>query len=393
MREPNSIDEDSFIRHENNYYNHIVSEEYLRYINQPLNEGQPCLTINKDEDEENVPEQNTPFQIEAVGNISQNDRNKKNDIPLFAIDEDSLIRHESDDCDHIVNEEYLRYINQPLNEGQPCLTINKDEDGENVPEQNTPFQIEAVGNISQNDRNKKNDFPFLASSYQNKIQEEKCSESSKNTRALDIKLGTKRAKPDENISEKISKNNKYCNCGRKPYKSKEEGAHNRFSEDNMARKIKSFFLSLIITILNEYLKDTTIQFLKLDYKINKDLNVKFNKALFGKKLKDIFIEFAISSKYNTQKENNNKNLIEKIYAEKKEVAAISLLERTYLDLFENMFITDYLETFLNDATKKGKRKESEKNNDIIYKEKIKKLCMNFRKWFEDKTPRNRVKKN
>ena len=310
-----------------------------------------------------------------------------------SIDEYSFIRHENNDYNRIFSEEYLRFINQPQNEEQLWSTINVDENEENAPDQSTPFQIEAVGNISQNDRNKKNDFPFLASSYQNKIQEEKCSESSENIRASDIKLGTKRAKPDENISENISKNNKYSNCGRKPYESNEEGAHNRFSEDNMARKIKSFFLSLIITILNEYLKDTTIQFLKLYYEINKDLNVKFNLALFGKKLKDIFIEFPISSKYNTQKENNNKNLIEKIYAEKKEVAVISLLERTYLDLFENMFITDYLETFLNDAMKKGKRKESEKNNDIIYKEKIKKLCMNFKKWFEDKIPRNRVKNN
>jgi len=166
--------------------------------------------------------------------------------------------------------------------------------------------------------------------------------------------------------------------------------HGKFTKDNMARKIKLYSWDYIIKEVNDNFKDKTFQFLKLNREIITNLKVNFNLALFEKKLKDILIEYPISSKYRTHNPELNKKLIEKIYAEKKEVAVISLLERTYLDLFENMFIADYLETFLNDIMKKCKVNGSEKNIASIYLENIKKLCLNFKKWFEDKIPRNRV---
>ena len=86
--------------------------------------------------------------------------------------------------------------------------------------------------------------------------------------------------------------------GRKTKGDTEEREHSKFKEDNQMRKIKSYFLKYIPDYVNSSLSFVHKRFLKIDKKVNQELKKDFNVELMDKKLKDIFIEFPISSFFN-----------------------------------------------------------------------------------------------
>ena len=59
-------------------------------------------------------------------------------------------------------------------------------------------------------------------------------------------------------------------------------SHDRFSNDNLKRKIKTHFHNYIISLLNSKVYDDAIKFVKLDHNIAKDITVEFNQALCNK---------------------------------------------------------------------------------------------------------------
>ena len=84
--------------------------------------------------------------------------------------------------------------------------------------------------------------------------------------------------------------------------------HDKFSADNILRKIQVHFLSFIICFLNDIIKSFRIKdkFLKLDYKFKKDVNRQKFAELKSKNIGEI-VSNKISIKYKT-KENVNRNL-------------------------------------------------------------------------------------
>ena len=169
--------------------------------------------------------------------------------------------------------------------------------------------------------------------------------------------------------------------------------HNKFAEDNMMRKIKTYFFKYINGQLNAKLKNKYFNFLKLDSKISENLKKDFNDSLMKTKIKDIYLNTEIRSKYRTQIKNNhdtNIKIIEEIYSEREEIDVINTLELTYFDLFGE-FRNNYLEQFLNRIKKEEEdKKESEKDINA-YLDKIKSLCLNYEGWFNNKKGRNRNK--
>ena len=203
-------------------------------------------------------------------------------------------------------------------------------------------------------------------------------------------------------------------AGRKKKEEKCKGDHNKYSEDNIIRKIKTKFTFFIFNLLNESLEDKNYKFLRLDTNISKCLKKNYNLLLFNTKIKDLFLNSKISGKYRKQIFDNNPNkfLINKIFSEGKETQVIRILNLTYIELF-NIFrksivdISDELKMKIKDIYILDKFSdinkvfneiyEKELNNNELeedineYISEFKRLCFCYEKWFLSKNGRNRTK--
>ena len=226
------------------------------------------------------------------------------------------------------------------------------------------------------------------------------------TNATSKPLLNKKKKRPTDITFKLSETNRNLTtknniCGRKSKNSEVKGKHNKFSEDNIMRKIKTNFLEYAHVRINAAFKNKKYKFIKLYPDLNEILKKDYNIALMGRKLKDLYENSPLSSKFRKKKKENsdlNKNIIHEIYndVENKESDVKNLLELTYLDLLKE-FRTSYLDEFL-----KNIRKEEIKNSEILseeskedinrYIEKVKALCLDYENWFKKKNGRARKKK-
>lgn len=192
-----------------------------------------------------------------------------------------------------------------------------------------------------------------------------------------------------------------------------KGNHTKIDNDNMIRKIKSFFGKSLYKYLNRIFIGEG-QLLKLNIDINRRLKQDFNVKLFDMKLKDIYLESDISDKYKYKTKEDNIKLINKIYKEQKEIEVITILNLTYYEAFK-IFIRkiapeildnnleekiketqilnnkkfEDITVLFNNIDKNGKDNGEKKEDIDDYKNKIRELCLNFKKWFEDKVGRER----
>ena len=205
--------------------------------------------------------------------------------------------------------------------------------------------------------------------------------------------------------------------GRKSLNNKDNGKHNKLSEDNIIEKIKTYIFNHIIDFLNLLIEEKNMKLIKLDSYIVKQLKTEFNQQLINATLKKIFLITDISDRY---KNNNkysldvNRNIINKIYENNENnenEQIIRILNLTFGEVFD-IFISDLkpLDTAILDKIKGSKildckyfsrasdflekvRKiemKTNKNKENVeeYINKIKNLCITFKQWFENKIGRN-----
>lgn len=171
----------------------------------------------------------------------------------------------------------------------------------------------------------------------------------------------------------------------------DENKHDKFSEDNLMRKIKTYIFNTILNVLNKSLKDRSQKFFKLEPKLNESMKKDLNEKLMNQKIKEIYINNEISKRYKTETNcNNNINLIKKIYEEKKEIDTIKILETEYID-----YVT-YLQKYeMGNFLRKIRNKEI-KNPDLDvdrYINSLKSMFLNYAKWFNDKKGRKSKNNN
>ena len=171
----------------------------------------------------------------------------------------------------------------------------------------------------------------------------------------------------------------------------DENKHDKFSEDNLMRKIKTYIFNTILNVLNKSLKDRSQKFFKLEPKLNESMKKDLNEKLMNQKIKEIYINNEISKRYKTETNcNNNINLIKKIYEEKKEIDTIKILETEYID-----YVT-YLQKYeMGNFLRKMRNKEI-KNPDLDvdrYINSLKSMFLNYAKWFNDKKGRKSKNNN
>lgn len=169
--------------------------------------------------------------------------------------------------------------------------------------------------------------------------------------------------------------------------------HNKNSEDNKMRKIKTHFTDFSTKILNESLKDKTKKFYKIDKNVAENLKIDYNIELMERKLYDIFMNEKMSNKY-TKKKNNNYNvfLIKTIFAENIEIETIRLLKMKYIEFIREI-IEKYLDKFMNIIKEKERKNKFISNEEKEeYFKSLEKMLLGYEDYFKQKTGRIRVKK-
>lgn len=139
-------------------------------------------------------------------------------------------------------------------------------------------------------------------------------------------------------------------------------SHDRFSDDNLKRKVKTHFHNYIIALLNSKLNiqpnsRTIMRFGKMNSEITQNITVEYNKELFKKKIKDIII--YVSNKY--QNKNINLECLEYIMKNPKtNEEVLKLLDMTYEDMYLNLYLKSTKKSFPNEASDESYEKHKEK---------------------------------
>ena len=228
----------------------------------------------------------------------------------------------------------------------------------------------------------------------------------------------------ENVPKQLGRKKKESNYS--------TSKHSKKSDDNIMKKINSFYLESVRNWLNNSFLDEKGFFEpeKVRAKLKKPLFLKIKPNLIttnlkkssvvryiNKQFKEI-LSNEISCKYSTIQKDENKKLIDKIYKDNNQPFILYILDSTFIDIldyftgqnngeniknyFANMKISEQMvEEFLNKFSKikdfLSKINEKEKdNNNLIesqdYIERISLLCINYREWFAKKFERKNGKK-
>ena len=213
--------------------------------------------------------------------------------------------------------------------------------------------------------------------------------------------------PKDKISSKvfnISKVNKKLGRMLKKLKKKFKAPHNKYSEDNIIRRIKARFLEKLLHYINfENSKfweaKGNSKKIKLLQKIGPEESRKISKAenlrWFSTKLKDLFSS-DLSKKCSLYDSDYNRHKINEIYKNNEAVDVINILEKEVIDMYNlyrnNVKIEGFI-TLEEDLKKLREKKEKENEEEIeLYLSNYKKIALRLDKIFEDKKGRNRKSK-
>lgn len=220
------------------------------------------------------------------------------------------------------------------------------------------------------------------------------------------------------LIENKEKDEKSVKRGRKIKKEKQNKykiKHNKYSGDNIIRKIKAQLLSYLLMFLNNILninnKNDKNRLYKLDSKYIYQLKKEIDLNLLKMKLKDLY-SLNISPIYKYLSKDYNKNLIQKIVEKEIHVEdhptilfTFNLSFREWIELFTYKksiyeIIKDYKE-FENVKIKKIEKgligaekllKNILENNNECYFSSFTYFLFNYERWFDIKIGRNKKKK-
>ena len=206
---------------------------------------------------------------------------------------------------------------------------------------------------------------------------------------------------ENDIIENRPKNKKEKKMlGRKKKDSEESGKHDKYSEDNIIRKIKSTLLNYLRIFINSVIykkyngKIGEGIFRKEILKMNQDQVIigKHDKQLINRTLKDIFSN-EISKKYSTFNPNHNKKLIQFLLNEvdeEKRIAFENLFSLTFMDALNHF--SEIMPLPILNGMKLLKDLCKKYENDQNYVNLLKYYTSNFENTIKIKRNRNRSKK-
>ena len=181
----------------------------------------------------------------------------------------------------------------------------------------------------------------------------------------------------EDIINKPKLNNK--KRGRKNKKSNDiselNSKHDKFSNDNLKRKVKTHFHLFIIAFLNKIIKNffgQSLKFGKISSFVTQNITVEFNRRLMDEKIKNVISR--ISHKFLDK--DKNKIIVELIMNKAdKESEIIKFLNMSYKDFFLNYYLKSTKKTFEGELEDESYEAHIEKLEKIYGNEYI----INFKK--------------
>ena len=216
-------------------------------------------------------------------------------------------------------------------------------------------------------------------------------EQSSNQRKEEVILDVKKGKKKENGKEA----NKKSLLGRKKKGSNETGNHNKYSEDNVIKKIKAHLLTILYKFINDVIKKVYNGnighriFQKQLLKINQNQVIvsKNNKQFLNKTLKDIFSE-DISTKYSTYSLSHNKELIKNLLNEtdeEKRIKLNKLFNLTFIECLRHFRGSEFIEELRGLDSLESVLKKFE--NDKDYLDEFNGYCFKFEEVIQKKKNR------
>lgn len=244
-----------------------------------------------------------------------------------SVDEDNINRIPSINIPEQINNYFLNLYEHRLEDRSP-LNDNISSHVLSIINNNNEYidPLERPTNLGTNEeKNNKDEELELCKVYPNKKYKFRCQ------------------KEEELNSKKNSKSEKKLGRKRKNESNYTKGEHNKFSDDNLRRKIKHIVLSNIMGFINEkidILYNGNIgnnifkkKFLTFNKNQKADATVNYNQNFLNKSLGDIFSD-EISAKFTNFRIDHNKILVKTLINEKDEK------KRVY---FNNLFKLSFLE--------------------------------------------------
>ena len=187
--------------------------------------------------------------------------------------------------------------------------------------------------------------------------------------------------------------NKVKKCGRKTKESNESGYHNKYSDDNITRKVKSKTIKKMIIYLNNITNNKEHKLLFLSSEQVKNSTVDYNKKLLNKTMKEI-LSSKQSGKYIHYDPQHNTNIIEILLKEEDEDKRIlyeSLFSLTFLDLIKHLRGDNFISALSGIGSLDDMILDLKEEDE--YKQIFKDYFLNFETKINEKKGRNRKKWN
>ena len=231
---------------------------------------------------------------------------------------------------------------------------------------------------------------------QKKIEDKQnlCEQETKPTMTNNIKMKDEPTKTCENETKEL---------GKKRKRNDGAGSHNKYSDDNIRRKVKHLVLSDTMRLINKRIYEIyegnigngifKKELLTINQKQKADATVQFNQEFLEKKLGDIFSE-DISTRFTIYPLCHNKKIIEELRNDEdneKRQYFNNLFNLTFLNSLEHFRGTKYYEE-LNGLSGLDSLKEKFENEED-YLQTLTYYFMNYENITNNKKKRNRTKKN
>ena len=167
----------------------------------------------------------------------------------------------------------------------------------------------------------------------------------------------------------------------------DEPHHDKFTEDNIIQRIKTFIFDYILERLNKSLKFESRKFYQLTKTLNSNLKKDFNEELLGKTIHEIYMTSDLCMRF-INIPDANRELIKKIYEEKIEIETINILDKKFKEILDYIRKKD-LDNFLTNFRLRVMKKDN-KSIDLYMKE-VRKMLFQYEFYFQKKIGRNTKK--
>jgi len=170
--------------------------------------------------------------------------------------------------------------------------------------------------------------------------------------------------------------------GRKRKDKSEIGVHTKNSEDNIIKKIKTYFMKYLHKILNDSIRFAFPYktFYRLTSKITKNLKKDDNIRLMNMTIREIYEENLPWGINDPSVKDKNYNLIQEIFYNNDYTKTIEILNTKYIDLIKTLKAKEYI-------CKEIEKNIKEPDDKIAYMSKVRNLLELFDEWFTKKHER------